>query len=952
MKTIHTAIFASICALLLSSGFSNTFTLVSLSGDPVDAPSSDLIESYSLPRINEAGHVGFSVRLNESAIEDGTLFDAVLQFENGQVSLLASSKDGATLGGENVDFEGFRAVDIMSDSSVAFIGKVDRSNDLPLLEYVLSGVLRGNPALPSFELHASSSGSPITDFGGGLDPVRRHQIFASPKSADARAFSFLSRLQSGGDPDRTGIWIAERPALETDPLPTLKLVALGGISTKGGSLVVDRPIALSLNASLEGALVATTEDGDENDFNNPQALWKLSSNSDSTLVAKTGDTAPAASDTFADFGKPAIDGNAEIYFWANLANEQEEEGIFHYADGTLSLIAGSSQPIDIFGTDRNFSGFLDPVVSAAGDLAVLAVETGGDLQTILLRSVDGTWSIIAQTGMQAPGTKAGAVYDLLSLPRINGRGQIAFQATLSGTGDAISDTTDSGVWATDPNGAVSLVAREGDTIDVKPGFPATIEVATIGGFNSNGQIALRYAFTNGAKAIGIVQVEEVGPPAISSHPTSATSYDGETITLTVEASGQGPFEYQWIKDGEIIVGAIDSSFEIENASGTDDGDYQVTVFSPSGSTTSSVASVSIQNLPDQPVFVSQPLGDIALRGTEAVLDARAVSNTPVTYQWYVDNEPLSAETNSILRIDPADYEDEGSYHVVATSGGGSATSASAEILVTDKRLFNIAARARVGTGANVLITGFVVIGPDRKEVLIRGIGPSLANDGIEDPLLRPRLELYNSANELIYSNDAWGDNPDPDAILAASQVVGAGQRTLDTNDTALLVELEQGLYTAIVRGQDDTTGVALVEAFEVEQNLTRMLNISARALVGTGTEVVIPGFVVQGDIPSRVLIRAVGPTLANDGVAGFLAHPQIRVHDINGTPIAFNDGWQNLWNSDEIAEASALVGAFPLNEGSEDAALILDLEPGLYTVVTTGENLTTGVALVEVYSIP
>lgn len=952
MKTIQTAIFASICSLFYSSGFSNTFTLVSLSSDPVEILSSGIIESYSLPQINEAGQVGFSVLLGGSTIEDATLFDAILQFDNGQLSLLASSHESVSIGGESVDFEGFRDLDIMSDSSVAFIGKVDRSSNLPLLEYVLSGSLRGDPPLPSFEFHASSSGSPVIDFEGGLDPVRRHQIFASPKSADATAFSFLSRLQSGDNPDQTGIWIAERPALETDPLPTLKLAALGRMATKGGSLTVDRPVALSLNASLEGALLATTEDSDENDFNNPQAIWALDSNVDSTLVAKTGDLAPDSSANFAAFGKPAIDGNADIYFWANLVDDQDEEGLFQYSGGSLSSIAISSLPIEVFGTDRNFTGFLDPVVSPAGDLAVLATEAENNLQTLLLRSSDGTWSIIAQTGMQAPGANAGAVYDMLSLPRINGAGQIAFQATLTGSGDAISDTTNSGVWATDLNGAVSLVAREGDTIDVKPGFPATIDVATIGGFNSSGELALRYAFTNGAKAIGIVRVEEVGPPAISSQPSGMTSYDGESFTLTVEASGQGPFEYQWSKDGEPIVGAVSSSLEIENASTADDGDYQVTVFSPSGSTTSSVASISIQSLPNQPVFVSQPLGDIALRGTEAVLDARAVSNTTVTYQWYLNDEPISAETSSVLRINPADYDDEGTYHVVATSGGGSATSASAEILVTDKRLFNIAARARVGTGANVLITGFVVIGPDPKEVLIRGIGPSLANDGIEDPLLQPRLELYNSANELIYSNDAWGDNPDPDAILSASQVVGAGQRSLDANDTAMLVELEQGLYTAIVRGQDDTTGVALLEAFEVEQNLTRMLNISARALVGTGTEVVIPGFVVQGDIPSRVLIRAVGPTLANKGVAGILAHPQIRVHDINGTPIAYNDGWQNLWNPDEVAEASALVGAFPLDEGSDDAALILDLEPGLYTVVTTGENLTTGVALVEVYSIP
>jgi len=357
-------------------------------------------------------------------------------------------------------------------------------------------------------------------------------------------------------------------------------------------------------------------------------------------------------------------------------------------------------------------------------------------------------------------------------------------------------------------------------------------------------------------------------------------------------------------------------------------------------------------LPEAPAFVEQPLGDIALKGGEAILDARAVSNSSVSYQWYFNGDLLDGETGSVLSISPADTEHEGTYHVVATSAGGSTTSESSEILVTDKRLYNIATRARVGTGANVLIAGFVVIGPDPKQILVRGIGPSLVDNGIEDPLLEPRLEIYNAASELIYSNEGWRENDDPDAILDASQRVGAGGSNLRDNDAALLVELEQGPYTAIVRGQNNTTGVALVEAFEIEENFTRMINLSSRAMVGTGADVVIPGFVVKGDLPSRVLIRAVGPSLEKQGIAGFLTNPQIRVYDITGSPIASNDGWQNLWDPSVITEASQLVGAFPLDEAREDAALIMDLEPGLYTVVTTGENGTTGVALVELYALP
>jgi hypothetical protein len=447
-------------------------------------------------------------------------------------------------------------------------------------------------------------------------------------------------------------------------------------------------------------------------------------------------------------------------------------------------------------------------------------------------------------------------------------------------------------------------------------------------------------------------VEDVPRPIIAEQPEDVLSFDGETIVLAVEAEGQGPFQYQWKKGGLAIEGATGSSFEIQNASAANNGDYTVMVTSASGSSASAIASLSIESLPTAPVFVAQPLGDIALTGTTATLDARAVSTSSVSYQWYFENDPIPGATSDTLSISPAKAENEGAYHVVATSEGGSTSSANSEVLVTDKRLYNIAARSRVGTGANVLIAGFVVIGPEPKQILIRGVGPGLPDS--LDRLMVPRLEVYDGANELIYSNNNWSDSNNSDEILEAARAVGAGnpEMPLAEGDTALLVELDQGLYTAIVRSQDETSGIALVDAFEVTGELTRMINVSARAYVGIGDEVVIPGFVVDGDLPSKVLIRAIGPGLVERNIAGVLEFPEITVFDSQRNPIAFNDGWGNLWDPATINDASALVNAPPLAEGSEDAALILELEPGLYTVKTAGENDTTGVALVEIFAIP
>jgi len=1037
MKTIQTALLISTLSFLVGSAYSNTFTLVSLSGDEAETTTPQSFDSFSIPSINEAGQVAFGARFDNPEIDSvfldsiepvfqancvschgqggvsqqrfdlteiqnskdlllrpqriqtiinrvnstgnnvmpprteppldqevkatltaslnsllaeankgAELVDAALQFDNGQLHTLGALGETVDINGETGQFESIRSVTSLGGADVAFIATLT-NHSISATDLLLTA--NGDSQSP--QLHTHGLNAPLVDFDGTLDSSRRHEIFGSLAGSTANAYAFWSRLRMGQNPDESGIWLVDLNSVQA-PLYGQRLLAIGGTTPRGETQILESPISSSLNASGEAALLSPIEDGDENDFNNPQGIWKLDAGSIATSVAQTGEVAPGSSDVFLSLGRPEIDASGNIVFWASLLNDNEEDGLYHFDGSTLAALATSETAIDIFGTNRTFTGFMDPVVNGDGDIAVLATEFEGSLQTILHRSSNGDWSIIAQSEMQSPGADHGVSFQTFSMPRINGAGQIAFQATLSGEGDAISDTTDSGIWATDSNGALSLVAREGDTFEVKEGFPATVESTSIGGFNATGQLALNYSFTNGAEAIGIVQVEDVPPPAITSQPNGTTSFDGESFTLSVEASGQGPFEYQWNKDGVTIAGATSSSLEFSDVTDQDNGNYTVTITSPTGSTTSDVASLSIQSLPDSPVFVNHPLGDVALRGTQAILDARAVSNTAVTYQWYQDGAPLAGATGSVLSINPADSIHEGTYHVVATSGGGAATSDSAEILVTDKRLYNIATRARVGTGANVLIAGFVVIGPDPKEILVRGIGPSLVENDIDDPLFKPRLEIYNSACELIYSNEGWAENEDPDAIIAASQLVGAGGRNLHDDDTALLVELEQGLYTAIVRGQDNSTGVALVEAFEIEENFTRMINLSSRALVGTGADVVIPGFVVQGDLPSRVLIRAVGPSLENQGVAGFLANPQITVYDIAGTPIESNDGWLNLWDPSQITEASQLVGAFPLNEDSEDAAIIMDLEPGLYTVIASGENGTTGVALVELYAIP
>jgi hypothetical protein len=154
-------------------------------------------------------------------------------------------------------------------------------------------------------------------------------------------------------------------------------------------------------------------------------------------------------------------------------------------------------------------------------------------------------------------------------------------------------------------------------------------------------------------------------------------------------------------------------------------------------------------------------------------------------------------------------------------------------------------------------------------------------------------------------------------------------------------------------GAGSTTGVGLVEVYETDTSVPSLLgNISTRAQVGTGADILIAGFVVTGTQPAKVLVRGVGPGLAQFNVTGTLAQPVLTVYDSAGNMVATNTGWQTASNSAEIASVGIVVGAFALQGGSADSALVLDLAPGSYTAQVVGANATTGIALVEVYQAP
>jgi hypothetical protein len=276
------------------------------------------------------------------------------------------------------------------------------------------------------------------------------------------------------------------------------------------------------------------------------------------------------------------------------------------------------------------------------------------------------------------------------------------------------------------------------------------------------------------------------------------------------------------------------------------------------------------------------------------------------------------------------------------------------------RLVNISTRLNVSASdsAGASIAGFVVTGDSPKQFLIRGVGPGLAAYGVSSPLATPQLTLYDSKGGVLATNSGWNDNVQI-ANVAAS--VGAFKFAAGSKDAALLVTLAPGGYT--VQLTSTGAGNALIEVYDVSAATTstkQLINISTRGTVGTGDEVLIGGFFISGDQPKRVLIRGVGPTLG-DFLANPLTDAALTLYDGTQTVIARNDNWgtpqplttgQQVGTAAEIAAAARASGAFPLRDGSADAALLMTLNPGSYSVIITGVGTARGPAMVEVYEVP
>jgi hypothetical protein len=253
------------------------------------------------------------------------------------------------------------------------------------------------------------------------------------------------------------------------------------------------------------------------------------------------------------------------------------------------------------------------------------------------------------------------------------------------------------------------------------------------------------------------------------------------------------------------------------------------------------------------------------------------------------------------------------------------------------RMANISTRAAVGTGQNVAIAGFIINGDSPKQVIVRALGPSLMPFGVAGVLDDPMLDLHAGAGNQMATNDNWRDSQE-------QAILDSGYAPANDSEAAIMATLTPGNYTAIMSGVGDTTGVGLVEVYELDST-ARLLNISTRGFVSGGDNVMITGLILGGTDNGTICFRALGPSLAAFGVQGAISDPRLDLFDAQGTKVGANNNWKD---SQQSAIQSA--GLAPAND--TESALLTNLAPGNYTAIVSGVNGGTGVSLVEAYHLP
>ncbi len=676
-----------------------------------------------------------------------------------------------------------------------------------------------------------------------------------------------------------------------------------------------------------------------------------------TTMAGTAGLAGSADGTgkAARFNSPtgvAVDGSGNVYV-ADSGNGTIRMITPAGLVTTLAGTAGVAGYFDAAGPEAQFDGLGQIAADPSGN--VYAAENSGTIRKI---TGQGVVSTVAGIYLGLGDTDGAPDYAQFNFPQgiaVDGGGNLY-----------VADSGNEVIRMIDPTGTVSTLAGNAGVPGGSDGQGSAAE------FLGPGQIAVDpignlYVADTGNHSVRTGSPPH-GQPSFTVEPSTQSVALGASATLTIAAAGNPSPSVQWYLNGVPIPGATSSSLTVTGASSSAAGSYFAVASNSVGQAVSTVATLSV-GTGSAPVIVTPPVSENVVPGSNASFTVSATGTAPLAYQWNFNGSPIAGATSQTLTIPNAGSGNDGSYSVTVSSVAGSTTSAAATLDVTAQatgpRLINLSARATVGTSSDVLIAGFYISGSGQKNMIVRGVGPTLAQFGVPGYLTQPGLDLFNQASVQIASDNGWMGSS---SLSAGFVSVGAFPFLTNSADSALELGLSANAsYTAEVVGANGGTGVALAELYDADANAdvssTRLANISARANVPAGGTV-IAGFVVGGVGNETVLIRGVGPTLAEFGLANVLATPVLTLYDSGGNVISSDEGWENPvspatgpW-AGVASPANAThsvftsVSAFDLPDGSADSAMVVSLPPGAYTAQVTGAGGSSGVTLAEIYELP
>ncbi len=734
--------------------------------------------------------------------------------------------------------------------------------------------------------------------------------------------------------------------------PTVAGTSTVTVSATNATGTGSATLTITVNAALSAPVISSTKTATAT--KGITFSYTITASNSPTSYAATGLPAGLAINTSSGVisGTPTAAGTSSVTISATNATGTGSTTLTITVNAALSVPAITSARTATATKGSAFSYTIAASNSPTGYAATglpagLAINTSSGV-------ISGTPSVAGTYGVTISATNAAGTESVtltitvnasLSLPLITG---------------FMADTATVGSWF-----YYAIAANNSPTSYAATGLPAGLAInSSTGIINGTPSIVGTYGVTisatnaKGTSSATLTITVNAAPlaPVISSAKT-ATATKGTTFSYTITASNS-PTSYAaaGLPTGLTVNTSTGAIYGTPSVTGTSSVTISATNATGTGSATLTITVSTVLSAP----VISSANSATATTGNWFSYTITA-SNSPTNFGATGLPAGLTVNVSTGVISGTSTVAGTSSVTISATNAAGTGTATltltikligaglAAPALappVTASRLINLSIRSNVGSGNNSLITGFVVSGAS-KTLLVRAIGPSLEQFGVSGFLPDPDLAIFSGTTEIL-SDTSWGGSAD---LAKAFTQVGAFALLPTSNDSALLATFTPGPFTAQISGSGGASGVALAEIYDADplDSPSRLINVSTLAHVGNGADILIAGFVIGGSTTETVLIRGIGPTLTSFGVSGVLANPQLTLSDSNGAVIANNSGWGG---STTLANVFEQVGAFSLPVGSNDAALVMTLSPGSYTVSVSGADQTTGTALVEIYEVP